>query len=146
VRILTVGLFTCWGAYYMAAAAADEPKQQSSAATQSVQAPATAAPACTPSATTPCTAAATANTTVATASPATASKELQDAQDKALRSRGYKVQVRNGTTYYCRRETVLGSHFESNVCNTSDQLRATQQDSQDAIDKVTRDQPGVLGK
>jgi hypothetical protein len=141
MRIVTVSLLICLGAGYMSQAAADEPKQQSPAATQA----APAAPACTPGGTTPCNAPA-ANTTVAAATTPAASIETDEALDKSLRSRGYKVEVKNGTTYYCRRELVVGSHFESKVCSTSDQMRHTQQDTKDAIDKIARQQPGPVSK
>ena len=47
--------------------------------------------------------------------------------DKKWRSQGYKPVVRHGETLYCRRETILGSHFESNVCRTPTDLEAAEQ-------------------
>lgn len=145
MRILSVGLFTCLWAYQVSVACADEAKQQAPAAPQSAQSSAPATPACTPSATTPCPAA-TSNTTVARITPADSATATDAALDKTLRSQGYKPEMKNDTKYYCRRETVLGSHFESKVCSTPDQLRATQQNSKDVMDRFQREQPGPAGK
>jgi hypothetical protein len=121
MRVLSVGLLTCLSIGCVSQATADEPKQASPAATQPVQAPA-----------------------AATASSTTASKATDAALDKSLRARGYKVEVKNGTTYYCRRELVVGSHFESKVCSTSEQLHSTQQDTQDSVDKMQREGRGTI--
>jgi hypothetical protein len=121
MRILSMSLMTCLGAYYMSAAWADEPKLQALSAVQSAQAPATPA-------------------------AADSSKAAEDARNKALLAQGYKPEIKNGTTYYCRREAQLGSHFETKVCGTPDQLRANQQDTKDVMDKIQREQPGPAGK
>ena len=145
MRILTIGLISCLGAYYASAALADEPKSQSSTPAQSAQAPAATAPACTPTASAPCKEP-TPYATIATAKPATPSVGVDDATDKVLRSRGYKVEVRNGNTFYCRRETVVGSHFESKVCGTAEQMHSSEQDTQDTVDKIARQQAGPVSK
>jgi hypothetical protein len=36
---------------------------------------------------------------------------------------GYKPVQRNGQTLYCRREPILGSHFETNACRTAAYLQ-----------------------
>jgi hypothetical protein len=143
MRILTVGLMACLGSYCVAAALADEVKPQASPAAQS--APSTAAPACTPSAAAPCPAA-SAPTTVAASSPADSMKATEAAQDKTLRSRGFKPVTRNGSTVYCRRETQIGSHLETSVCAPADQLIANERDIKDTMDKIAREQPGPAGK
>jgi hypothetical protein len=50
--------------------------------------------------------------------------------DKKWRAKGYKPVVRHGETLYCRRETVLGSHFESNICRTPTDLEAAERSGQ----------------
>ena len=59
-------------------------------------------------------------------------------RDKRLRSQGYKPKVVNGTTFYCRGEVTLGSHFEKQVCGTADQMERVTRDSKDMLDDIQR--------
>jgi hypothetical protein len=56
--------------------------------------------------------------------------------EKALLSQGYHLEVRNGERTFCRREVVLGSHFEKKVCGTADQLAATTLTSREMLQRV----------
>jgi hypothetical protein len=124
---LIVALLTCFCAYTVSQAFADEPQAQTSSAVQ----PAQASPA---AAATPASSASSAQT--ASASTPASSDATDDATDKRLRSQGYKPEVRNGTRIYCRKETEMGSRFPSKVCGTAEQLAAANKDGQDALNKV----------
>ena len=124
---LIVGLLTCCCAFTVSQAFADEPPAQTSSAVQ----PAQTAPA---SAATPASTASSAQTASASKSVVSA-EAIDDATDKRLRSQGYKPEVRNGIKIYCRKETAIGSHFESKVCATPEQLAQASKDSQDALYK-----------
>jgi hypothetical protein len=58
---------------------------------------------------------------------------------------GYKPELRHGETYYCRREAVLDTRFESKVCGTAADDRVTV-DSKDAMNQVQRQQVNSTGK
>jgi hypothetical protein len=133
---LMFGLLTCLCAYQGIQALAAEPPGPTSSsvqpATTAIAAPAaTAASSSSP-----------AKTTAATTTAASPPKEALDAAEKKLRSQGYKPEVHNGKTIYCRRETQLGSHFESKTCSTPDQILRAQQDSKDAVDQMQRTERG----
>jgi hypothetical protein len=66
------------------------------------------------------------------------SEAVLDAQDKALRSQGYKTEVRDGQTYYCRSEAALGTHFEKKVCRSAYQIMADRRDARDAMVPLSR--------
>jgi hypothetical protein len=124
---LIVALLTCFCAYTVSQAFADEPPAQTSSAVQPAQtSPAVAA--------TPASSASSAQT--AAASKPASSDAGDDATDKRLRSQGYKPEVRNGTKIYCRKETEMGSRFPTKVCATAEQLAAANKDGQDALNKV----------
>jgi hypothetical protein len=44
---------------------------------------------------------------------------------------GFKKEVRNSVLYYCRRETILGSHFEQKSCRTAERIAAERTTAQD---------------
>jgi hypothetical protein len=54
--------------------------------------------------------------------PSAKDAEAAAAQDKRLRSQGYKPVVRNGITQYCRNEATVGTRFSIPVCGTPDEL------------------------
>jgi hypothetical protein len=100
------------------AASAPAPMQRSASdsSTTAVQAPATnnGNPAPTPGqSATP--------TSTAAAAPAV------DQEEKHLVSEGYRIQMRNGEKYFCRREEELGSRLGGQIaCGTEQQLEATE--------------------
>lgn len=47
-----------------------------------------------------------------------------EANVKRLSAAGYKPEAHNGEIFYCRRETKMGSRFDTKVCGTVDQLAA----------------------
>jgi len=127
---LIVGLLTCCCAFTVTQTFADEPPAQTSSADQTAQ----TSPAAAPSAAAPASTASSAQTASASKSVVSA-EAIDDATDKRLRSQGYKPEVRNGIKIYCRKETAIGSHFESKVCATPEQLAQASKDSQDALYK-----------
>ncbi len=110
--------------------------QQPQGAQQAQSTQATAPPASPPSAAkTPSQPTASTTAPAAGTSPAHASNAQELTSDeKKLISRGYHLEVHTGEKTFCRREVVLGSHFEKKVCGTADQLAASTRASRDAID------------
>lgn len=47
-----------------------------------------------------------------------------EANVNRLRVAGYKPETHNSETFYCRRETKMGSLFDTKVCGTAAQLAA----------------------
>ena len=81
---------------------------------------------------------ATAPTTAGNATDDAAKVGEQETQIKKLLSQGYRTKVVNGTTIYCRSETVLGSRFGSQLCGTADDLEKSNRSSKDAAGDVQR--------
>jgi hypothetical protein len=132
-----IGLALCFCAMQASQALADD---QTSSAAQ----PAPASPPAASSAATPASSSTTAKP-ASDAKPAASSTGAapDEATDKRLRSQGYKPEMHNGNTVYCRKETELGSRFPSKVCATPEQLANANKDSQDALDKVQRQAPTI---
>lgn len=80
----------------------------------------------------------TATTTATTATTAKASDSVTPEQAKIFRSAGYKPEVRNGTTYFCRKEAQLGTRFETKVCGTADEIRRSTASSQELVSTIQR--------
>ncbi len=91
-----------------------------------------------PGQTAPAAASTTAPNSTAKTDPATKGG-ASESQAKLLRAAGYKAEVRNGQTIYCRKEAQLGSRFESKVCGTADELERLTVKSKEAIDKAQRE-------
>ena len=72
------------------------------------------------------------------AAPASAKPEL-DPLEKRFLAQGYRMQMRHGERVFCRKEEVLGSRLEGRVsCNTAAQLKAIEQQSQEAVERAQR--------
>jgi hypothetical protein len=79
-----------------------------------------------------------ANTATSAASDAakTSAKEktaAPDQDEKALLARGYKKEIRNGQTMYCRKEIPTGSHFETKKCGTAESMALAEQQARDLM-------------
>ncbi len=99
---------------------ADEPAAPAAAASPPAAAATTA--------TAPATAPAATSTTVAAADAQAA------ARIRRIRTQGYKPSgEHDGQTVWCRSETPIGSHLESKVCHTADQIDAIAQAGQDTV-------------
>ncbi len=59
---------------------------------------------------------------------------------------GYKPEMRNGEKVFCRREQTLGSRLsEAKHCATAEQLKISQQETHDVIEKIQRTQKNPAG-
>jgi ribulose bisphosphate carboxylase small subunit len=64
-------------------------------------------------------------------------------QEKELLSRGYKIEMRHGDKYFCRREQQIGSRFEVKSCDTAESIEARRVDSQEAVRVIQNDRATV---
>jgi hypothetical protein len=70
-------------------------------------------------------------------------QDLSNAE-KELMARGYKVEMRNGEKYFCRREQQIGSRFETKTCDTAQSIQAQRAESQEAV-RVIRSNNSRIG-
>jgi hypothetical protein len=70
-------------------------------------------------------------------------KATVDAKDKELKSRGYKMQMRNGEKWFCRREAPMGSRLEVMECNTAESIYAKEASSQEMVRRMQIYSPKV---
>jgi hypothetical protein len=134
----------CAGAWSQAPAA--EPQPQSpppSTVTPTEQQSATAA--VEPSAATPAgvqnASSPTSATQVATAAKPDTGKLEPTADEKELMARGYKLEIRHGQRYFCRRESELGSHFDVKTCNTAESIEAHRANSVETVRQMQTNKP-----
>ena len=83
---------------------------------------------------------------VAAASTSTAAPAGEDEQlDRHLRSEGYKVEMHGSRKLYCRKEEVIGTRLgaQSKTCATAEQLKATEEQSKEAVSRFQRETSGV---
>jgi hypothetical protein len=72
------------------------------------------------------------------AAPATTTNSVDE---KNLRSAGYKPEMRNGVSIWCRKEPMLGSRLaEQKNCGTAEQLRQSVQEIQNRIQDIQHKQ------
>lgn len=77
---------------------------------------------------------------------AKAAADKEAAQKKVMNSRGYKqVVLKNGDVLYCRREQKLGSMFDTEVCNSYDNIELQLQYAQDAVRQMHGGAQGTPG-
>ena len=110
--------------------------------------PSTTAPDSTTARAAATTPAATATTPDAQASPASAAtaKPAVDPEERRLIGMGYKPEMRHGEKVFCRREQTLGSRLgEAKHCATAEQLKISQQETHDVIEKIQRTQKNPAG-
>ena len=62
-------------------------------------------------------------------------KTLTNYEVGQLFAQGYKPTERHGEVYYCRREKPTGSHFETMICRTGQELKRLTQTSKDVVTK-----------
>lgn len=61
-----------------------------------------------------------------------------EARLQKLRAAGYKPEAHGDEVVFCRREPVLGTHFQRKVCNTAEQLESLTSTSQDEVEEMQR--------
>jgi hypothetical protein len=64
-------------------------------------------------------------------------------EDKELMARGYKLEMRHGEKYFCRREQQIGSRFETKSCNTAESIEAQRLNGQEAMRSIQSDRPQI---
>jgi hypothetical protein len=123
-------LYICLICATLPAVAGDPPAQQA----ESAQATSSAQPSSTTQ--TPSKPASTTKPASSTAPAHSSNSQDLTEDEKRLISRGYRLEVKNGQKTFCRREVVLGSHFEKKVCGTAEQLAESQQTSREVIENT----------
>jgi hypothetical protein len=73
----------------------------------------------------------------ATATAASDTKSTTNADEKRILAAGYKKKTQNGQTFYCRKETPIGSRFESERCETAEEMATRAQQGKDLIKSTT---------
>jgi hypothetical protein len=76
------------------------------------------------------------------AKPEDATSARLEAQTKRLKASGYKPEVHNGVTLFCRNEQKTGTRFETKTCSNGDDIERAAQDAKDTMQKGQR-QNGV---
>ena len=57
-------------------------------------------------------------------------------QEKKWRAQGYKPEKRKDETFWCRRETTLGSRLEEKKCWTAAALEDNERNSREYVDEL----------
>jgi hypothetical protein len=63
--------------------------------------------------------------------------------EKDILSQGYKLEMRHGEKYFCRREQQIGSRFETKSCNTAESIEAHRLNGQEALRTIQNDRPQI---
>ncbi len=58
-------------------------------------------------------------------------------------ARGYKLEIRHGLRYFCRRESTLGSHFDQKTCNTAESIEAHRANSTETVREMQANKPEI---
>jgi hypothetical protein len=129
MKQLPVLITLCLGQALFPALAADPPASTPSAQPPAASSQAEEGPKSAPS-------------TTAAAAPAETSSSSEDAkqaadaaQAKRLRGMGWKPQVRNGETVFCKQTAQIGSRFTTEECASGEDIDRRTRDSQNAIKK-----------
>jgi len=80
---------------------------------------------------------ASSTTDAAAAKAASDAKAKADAEEKRYRAAGYKKKTQNGQTFYCRKETPIGQRFESEFCQTPEEMAMRAQQGKDFLKSTT---------
>jgi hypothetical protein len=79
----------------------------------------------------------------ATAATPPTGKEEPTAGEKELMARGYKLEIRHGQRYFCRRESSLGSHFDVKSCNTPESIETHRANSVETVREMQANKPEI---
>jgi hypothetical protein len=85
-------------------------------------------------------------TPAVTATPAgapDADKAQMTREEHDLIARGYKLEIRRGERYFCRREAELGSHFDVKTCNTAESIEAHRANSVETVREMQANKPEI---
>jgi len=78
-----------------------------------------------------------------TAATTDSSKIELTREEHDLISRGYKVEMRHGQKWFCKREGELGSHFEVKNCNSAESIQARHDASVETIREMQAIKPEI---
>jgi hypothetical protein len=81
-------------------------------------------------------AAAAASTSIKPGLTVTSEKPDLTPEDKELMARGYKLEMRHGEKYFCRKEQQIGSRFETKQCDTAQSIEAHRESAQQAMHDI----------
>jgi hypothetical protein len=76
-----------------------------------------------------------------TAARLEAEKKRFEAQKKRLKAAGYKPEVHNGVTLFCRNEQKMGTRFETPFCGEGDDIERAARDAKDVMQKGQMQNP-----
>lgn len=83
--------------------------------------------------------------TPASAKPApaaTAAAPSADVEAKQMRARGYRLEVRNGNSLWCRKEDTMGTRLGGHtVCRTAEQIRVDEEQAKRNVQQVQQSGP-----
>jgi hypothetical protein len=86
---------------------------------------------------------AVAATPAVTAVAADAGKPEMTRAERELVTRGYKLEIRHGQRFFCRREPELGSHFDVKTCNTPESIEAHRASSVETVREMQANKPEI---
>lgn len=72
------------------------------------------------------------------AEPEKSTAAALEEQTKRLRAMGYKLEVHDGVTVFCRKEMPLGTRFEKKVCGNGDEIEKNAQAARDSVQNGQR--------
>jgi hypothetical protein len=73
-------------------------------------------------------------------------KTMTDAQVKQLLAKGYRPQGQGDGVLYCRREPILGSHFEQKICRSAEEIMRDEQDAKEMTGRMQQPMGSPAGK
>ena len=129
-------------------ALADQSTTPEAGATPSASAtPATPATAATPAAAPQAASAAPQAAATTPAATSAAAPTAVDMDEKRLIAAGYKMHMKNGEKVFCRREEELGTRLGAHMtCGTAAQLKATEIETREQLEKAQRLQSSPSGR
>jgi hypothetical protein len=137
----------CTGVWSQALAAEPQPPSPPQSAPTSAEQQNTTPPGSEHSAATPASAEKTVSpasaTPVAPAVALDAGKAEMTREERELVSRGYKLEIRRGQRYFCRRESELGSHFDVKTCNTAESIEGHRAASVETVREMQANKPEI---
>jgi hypothetical protein len=68
--------------------------------------------------------------------PAVPALSGNDGVDQSLLKQGYHLGKHNGQVVYCKREAITGTRFESNVCQTADEIKEKERRAREELQGV----------
>jgi hypothetical protein len=124
-------------------APAEQPSATAPASERSTATPATPAVSAAPAASATSTVTPTPAATAAPDGATDAAKAEMTRKEHELLARGYKLEIRHGERYFCRREAELGSHFDVKTCNTAESIESHRANSVETVREMQANKPEI---